>query len=159
MRNPEPNLQNRGVSRVHEKLSQLHQDTRDQRSLASMGEGSDVIEAIDDHIILRKDAGKEQEGSIFLPGRTAEKSRPTRGEVISVGDEVQGKSISVGDRVIYHEYAESQFFLDGKEYVSVRYRDVIGREKGEKSESSVVKTESKTLADLMNPYGEEHADE
>ena len=103
-----------------------------------------------DHIIIRKEEAVGKVGMIHLPGKAAEKTRPNRGTVLRVGDEVSlfkegdwrdssvkaipaviemGKRpyLHEGDVVIYHEYGEVKFTYMGVDYVAIRQKDVICR--------------------------------
>ena len=97
-------------------------------------------------IIIRKEEAVGKVGMIHLPGQAAEKTRPNRGTVLKVGDDIrlfavpdtyEGRSgrerktkvtsLVPDDVVIYHEYGEVKFTYRGVDYIAIREKDVICR--------------------------------
>jgi chaperonin GroES len=83
-----------------------------------------------DKIVLEPVKNEEvTKGGIILPSAAQEKQQ--MGTIIAVGDGgiVDGKEIAikvkVGEKVIYANYAGSEFKLDGKEYVIIRQSDIL----------------------------------
>lgn len=69
-------------------------------------------------------------GGIVIPEKSAEK--PTQGEVIAVGQgaplesgELRALAVSVGDRVLFGQYAGSEIKVDGETYVVLKESDVL----------------------------------
>ncbi len=111
-----------------------------------------------DHIIVRKEEAVGKVGMIHLPGQAAEKTRPNRGTVLKVGEQVKlyltadmerqsdggivsfGRGLQEGDTVIYHEYGEVKFTYGNVDYIAIREKDVIARvekEDGEEEEAGL----------------------
>ena len=69
-------------------------------------------------------------GGIVIPDNAKEK--PTKGEVLAVGEgkaldngSVRAPKVKVGDKVIYGQYSGSAYKLDGVEYKIVREDDIL----------------------------------
>ncbi len=83
-----------------------------------------------DRVVLKQlEAEETTKSGIVLPGQAQEK--PQQAEVVAVGPggNVDGKDVkmevSVGDMVIYSQYAGTEVKLDGDEYVIVRQGDIL----------------------------------
>ena len=83
-----------------------------------------------DRVVLKQiEAEETTKSGIVLPGSAQEK--PQIAEVIEVGPGglVDGKEVkmevSVGDQVIYSQYAGNKAKLDGVEYIIVRQSDIL----------------------------------
>lgn len=75
-------------------------------------------------------AEKKTQSGIYLPDTSEEK--PQKGKVLAVGqDEVldSGKTrkspAKVGDEVIYKKWGGNEVKIDGKEYIFVKFEDVL----------------------------------
>ncbi len=75
-------------------------------------------------------AEKKTESGIYLPDTSEEK--PQKGKVLAVGaDEVldSGKTrkspAKVGDEIIYKKWGGNEVKIDGKEYIFVKFEDVL----------------------------------
>ena len=124
-------------SHTHEDAKKKIQDYRDQedqeRKLFSSGgdvwKPEDIgcpLTPVSDHIVIKKEGAVGQVGRIVLPDRTAERSRPNRGTVLQIGQEVSLQpSLKVGDTIVYHEYGEVKFSFSGVDFVAIREKDVI----------------------------------
>lgn len=64
---------------------------------------------------------QKTESGIFIPDTAKEK--PQKGKVIAVG---KTKSVAVGDVVIYKKWGGTEIKLDGKDYLVVEDKDIIG---------------------------------
>ena len=83
-----------------------------------------------DRVVLKQiEAEETTKSGIVLPGSAQEK--PQIAEVIEVGPGglVDGKEVkmevSVGDKVIYSQYAGNKAKLDDVEYIIVRQNDIL----------------------------------
>ena len=84
-----------------------------------------------DRIIVKPIEAEElSAGGIVIPDNAKEK--PTKGEVLAVGEgkaldngSVRAPKVKVGDKVIYGQYAGSAYKLDGVEYKIVREDDIL----------------------------------
>ncbi len=75
-------------------------------------------------------AEKKTESGIYLPDTSEEK--PQKGKVLAVGgDEIldSGKTrkspAKVGDEIIYKKWGGNDVKIDGKEYIFVKFEDVL----------------------------------
>ena len=83
-----------------------------------------------DRVVLKQiEAEETTKSGIVLPGSAQEK--PQMAEVIAVGpggivDGNQVKmEVTVGDKVIYSQYAGTKCKLDGQEFIVVRESDIL----------------------------------
>jgi chaperonin GroES len=75
-------------------------------------------------------AEKKTESGIYLPDTSEEK--PQKGTVLAVGDDEltdSGKArkspAKVGDEIIYKKWGGNDVKIDGKEYIFVKFEDVL----------------------------------
>jgi len=73
-------------------------------------------------LIERVEEATTTASGIIIPDNAKEK--PLNGKVIAVSKEV--KEISVGDTVVFGKYAGSELSLDGKEYLVMEDKDILG---------------------------------
>lgn len=73
-------------------------------------------------LIERVEESKTTASGIIIPDNAKEK--PLNGKVIAVSDEV--KNISINDTVVFGKYAGSELTLDGKEYLVMEDKDILG---------------------------------
>jgi chaperonin GroES len=89
------------------------------------------LRPLHDRVIVRR---MEEEtmsaGGIVIPDNAAEK--PSRGEVIAVGDgkvtdsgEVRALTVKVGDKVLFGKYAGTEVKVDGEELLVMREDDIV----------------------------------
>ena len=76
------------------------------------------------------EAEEKSAGGILIPDNAKEK--PTKGEVLAVGEgkaldngSVRAPKVKVGDQVIYGQYAGSSYKQDGVEYKIIKEDDVL----------------------------------
>jgi chaperonin GroES len=85
-----------------------------------MGE---VIAPLGARVLIKQDEAEERtRGGLYVPETVREKARPARGEVRSIGPEVQ--SIAVGDRVLFSMWVGSPVMVDGEELLLMLEDDV-----------------------------------
>ncbi len=75
-------------------------------------------------LIKPLDSEAKSSGGIILPDSA--QTKPSEGKIVAAGDgkmldsgELQAMSVTVGDIVIYSEYAGTEVKLDGEEYLLV----------------------------------------
>jgi chaperonin GroES len=73
-------------------------------------------------LIERVEEATTTASGIIIPDNAKEK--PLNGKVIAVSKEV--KEISVNDTVVFSKYAGSELTLDGKEYLVMEDKDILG---------------------------------
>lgn len=84
-----------------------------------------------DRVVVKPiEADEVTAGGIVIPDNAKEK--PTRGEVIAVGEgkpldngSLRAPKVRTGDKVIYGQYAGSSYKHDGTEYKIVREDDIL----------------------------------
>jgi chaperonin GroES len=84
-----------------------------------------------DRVVVKPiEADEVTAGGIVIPDNAKEK--PTRGEVIAVGEgkpldngSLRAPKVKAGDKVIYGQYAGSAYKHDGTEYKIVREDDIL----------------------------------
>ena len=89
------------------------------------------IKPLYDRVVVRRlDAETTTAGGIIIPDKAAEK--PTRGEVIAVGDGAvtdQGVrrplSVKVGDRVLFAQYAGTEVEQAGEKLLVMKESDIL----------------------------------
>ena len=88
-----------------------------------------MLKPIGDRVVIQKaQAEKTTASGIVLPESAQEK--PQYAEVVAISsdienDEKKNDSLSVGDKVIYSQYAGTDVKLDDKEYIVVKYNDIL----------------------------------
>jgi chaperonin GroES len=73
-------------------------------------------------LIERVEEATTTASGIIIPDNAKEK--PLNGKVIAVSKEVE--EISVGDTVVFGKYAGSELNLEGKEYLVMEDKDILG---------------------------------
>jgi len=73
-------------------------------------------------LIERVEEATTTASGIIIPDNAKEK--PLKGKIIAVSNEV--KEIAVDDTVVFGKYAGSELTLDGKEYLVMEDKDILG---------------------------------
>ena len=90
------------------------------------------IKPLYDRLVVKPIEAEETSlGGIIIPD--AAKEKPTKGEVIAVGEGkfidatgcVRAPKVKVGDKVIYGQYSGSAYKQDGVEYKIIKEDDVL----------------------------------
>lgn len=89
------------------------------------------LRPLHDRVIVRRmEEETTSPGGIVIPDNAAEK--PSRGEVIAVGDgkvtdsgEVRALTVKVGDKVLFGKYAGTEVKADGEELLVMREDDIV----------------------------------
>ena len=90
------------------------------------------IRPLQDRVVVRRtEEETKSSGGIVLPGSAAEK--PSQGEVLAVGPgkkledgSVQPLDLTVGDKILFGQYAGSTVKLDGEELLIMNESEVFG---------------------------------
>ena len=88
-----------------------------------------MLKPIGDRVVIKKaEAEKTTASGIVLPESAQEK--PQYAEVVAISsdienDEKKKSSLSVGDKVIYSQYAGTDVKLDDSEYIVVKYDGIL----------------------------------
>ncbi|HIG60942.1 MAG TPA: co-chaperone GroES [Gammaproteobacteria bacterium] len=90
------------------------------------------IRPLHDRVLVRRlEEETKSAGGIFIPDSAAEK--PSQGEVLAVGPgkkldngDVQPMDLTVGDKVLFGQYAGSAVKLDGEELLIMSESEVFG---------------------------------
>jgi chaperonin GroES len=89
------------------------------------------LKPLHDRVVVKPiEAEETSVGGIIIPD--AAKEKPTKGEVLAVGEgkaldngSVRAPKVKVGDKVIYGQYAGSAYKQDGIEYKIIREDDIL----------------------------------
>ncbi len=87
------------------------------------------LKPIGDRVVIQKaEAEKTTASGIVLPESAQEK--PQYAEIVAVSsdienDEKKASSLHVGDKVIYSQYSGTEVKLEDKEYIVVKYTDIL----------------------------------
>ena len=90
------------------------------------------IRPLQDRVVVRRtEEETKSSGGIVIPGSAAEK--PSQGEVLAVGPgkkledgSVQPLDLTVGDKILFGQYAGSTVKLDGEELLIMNESEVFG---------------------------------
>lgn len=90
------------------------------------------IRPLHDRVLVRRlEEETKSAGGIYIPDSAAEK--PSQGEVLAVGPgkklengDIQSMDLSVGDKVLFGQYAGSAVKLDGEELLIMSESEVFG---------------------------------
>tara|TARA_B100000029_G_scaffold484445_1_gene536652 strand:+ start:1100 stop:1387 length:288 start_codon:yes stop_codon:yes gene_type:complete len=90
------------------------------------------IRPLQDRVVVRRtEEETKSAGGIVIPDSAAEK--PSQGEVIAVGPgkkldngSIQEVDLSVGDKILFGQYAGSSVKLDGEELLIMNESEVFG---------------------------------
>lgn len=88
-----------------------------------------MLKPIGDRVVIKKaEAEKTTASGIVLPESAQEK--PQYAEVVAISSDIENDekkkgSLSVGDKVIYSQYAGTDVKLDDSEYIVVKYDDIL----------------------------------
>ena len=83
---------------------------------------STPIKPLADRVIaVREQTPSRTASGIYLPETSKEK--PVVAKVVAVGPDV--KSLKIGDKIVYKEYATTELKVDSIEYLIVKEEDVL----------------------------------
>ena len=72
-------------------------------------------------IAVREETENKTASGLYLPD--AAKEKPVMAKVVAVGKDVN--EVTVGDRVVYKEYATTEVKVNGVEYLIIKEEDVL----------------------------------
>jgi len=89
------------------------------------------LKPLHDRVVVKPiEAEETTVGGIIIPD--AAKEKPTKGEVLAVGEgkaldngSVRAPKVKIGDKVIYGQYAGSAYKHEGTEYKIIREDDIL----------------------------------
>ena len=73
-------------------------------------------------LVKRLEEENTTSSGIIIPDNAKEK--PSRGEVVAVGDEV--KELTCGNVVVFGKYSGNEISLDGEKYLVINVEDIFG---------------------------------
>ena len=80
------------------------------------------IQPVADYIVAQtEEAATKTASGLYLPGGAQEK--PKVAKILAVGKEV--KAVSVGDKIIYKSYSQTEIKVDNVEYLLVKEEDIL----------------------------------
>ena len=84
------------------------------------------IKPINDNLLLKVDEVKEDKtsGGIIIPDTAKEKSQ--EGEVVAIPAD-SDLGVSVGDRVVYKSFSETEITFEGEKYLLIPSDDVLAK--------------------------------
>lgn len=74
-------------------------------------------------IVVRPATVEEKTKSGIIIPDTARKEKPERGEVIAIGEALEG--VKVGDTVVFSKYGYDEVKIHGSDYYIVKHDDVV----------------------------------
>lgn len=84
---------------------------------------SSPIKPLSDRVVaVREEAQAKTASGLYLPD--AAKEKPVLAKVLAVGKDT--KTVKVGDKILYKEYATTEIKIDGTEYLIVKEEDILG---------------------------------
>ena len=97
-----------------------------------MGNAANEVKPLADRVVVMPlDEAEQMRGGLYIPDTAKEK--PSQGEVIAVGPgkkldngTVQEVDLSVGDKVLFGQYAGSTVKLDGEELLIMSESEIFG---------------------------------
>ncbi len=83
------------------------------------------IQPVNNYVLVKTTQEEEKStGGIIIPDTAKEK--PTEGEVVAISAAAK-EQISIGDRVIYKDFAGTKFEKDGNEYLFIQESEILGK--------------------------------
>ncbi len=83
------------------------------------------IQPVNNYVLVKAPTEEEQTtGGIIIPDTAKEK--PNEGEVVAISAAAK-EQISIGDRVIYKDFAGTKFEQDGVEYLFIQESEILGK--------------------------------
>jgi len=90
------------------------------------------IRPLHDRVLVRRvEEERMSAGGIIIPD-TANKEKPTRGEIIAAGNgkitdsgDIRAMDVNVGDKVLFGQYAGTAVKIDGEELLIMTEGDIL----------------------------------
>ncbi len=84
-----------------------------------------AFEPLKDRLLVEREEQSNQTASgLYIPDTAKEK--PLEGKVVAVGPDAKEDGISVGDKVIFANFSGMEITLEGKEYLILLSKEVLG---------------------------------
>jgi chaperonin GroES len=84
---------------------------------------SSPIKPLGDRVVaVREKAQSKTASGLYLPD--AAKEKPVVAKILAVGS--SAKSVKVGEKILYKEYATTEIKIDGVEYLIIKEEDILG---------------------------------
>ncbi len=75
-------------------------------------------------LVLREEKATQTASGLYIPDTAKEK--PLEGTVTAVGPEAKEDGINVGDRVVFANFSGMEIVIEGKEYLILLSKEVLG---------------------------------
>ncbi|NNM54824.1 MAG: co-chaperone GroES [Spirochaetales bacterium] len=83
-----------------------------------------TLKPLGDRVLISlEEAEKKTASGIYIPDNAQEKTQ--KGTVAAVGTDKDVITVSVGQKVMYDQYAGTKVKVDGKEYLIVKMSDIL----------------------------------
>lgn len=73
-------------------------------------------------LVKRTEVENKTASGIYIPDNAKEK--PQTAKVVAIGNKVE--DVKVGDTIVFEQYRETEFKLEGEEYLILNIENVIG---------------------------------
>jgi chaperonin GroES len=84
-----------------------------------------AFEPLKDRLLVeRKEESNQTASGLYIPDTAKEK--PHEGTVISVGPDAKKDGINIGDTVVFANFSGMEITLEGKEYLILLSKEVLG---------------------------------
>ncbi|HHD79943.1 MAG TPA: co-chaperone GroES [Epsilonproteobacteria bacterium] len=84
-----------------------------------------AFKPLKDRILVEREEQSNQTASgLYIPDTAKEK--PLEGSVVAVGIDAKEDGIDVGDKVVFANYSGMEIVIEGKEYLILQSKEVLG---------------------------------
>ncbi len=84
-----------------------------------------AFEPLKDRLLVeRKKESNQTASGLYIPDSAKEK--PLEGTVIAVGPEAKEDGINIGDKVVFANFSGMEITIEGKEYLILLSKEVLG---------------------------------
>lgn len=84
------------------------------------------MKVIGNRILVKKDIENEMQGSIWVPRKEGEYAPPYVGTIVFVGKDVTDSDFIEGSRVMFHDLAGTELFIENEKYVLLKDIEITG---------------------------------
>lgn len=74
-------------------------------------------------VLLKPDTNDKSDGGIYL----IDNSYKNTGTIIALGSDIEDSDLSIGDKIMYENYAGTKISIDNEEYVLIYYNDIVAK--------------------------------
>ena len=83
-----------------------------------------TLKPLGDRVLIQlEEAEKKTSSGLYIPDNAQEKTQ--KGKIVAVGTDKDVITVSVGQKVMYDQYAGTKVKVDGVEYLIVKMSDVL----------------------------------